>query len=173
MSTPNFITQSGFPLMILDDTDYWFPVCPKCGGWMEEVNGVKWTCTACEYETDDVEANCETEFDEFLYEDRLLHFFEPHIDSFNETLTFFKVVLRNGYYRGVQTLVECENDPHELDNEDCRYYWDMCRSQAIRKHEAEQRRVVKYLKHLKDEGFDELICVGIFSNGEAVYEYVR
>ena len=172
MSTPNFITQPGFPLMILDDTDYEFPVCPECGGWMEQVNGGKWTCTACEYETDDVDHDCETEFDELLYED-MLRFFEPHLDRFNETLTFFKVTFRSGYYRGVQAYVTWENDPHDLYNSECRYYWDMCRSQAIRKYEAEQRRVAKYLKGLRKEGLKELRCVGVFSNGEAVYEYVN
>lgn len=172
MSTPNFITQRDIPLMILDDTDYWLPVCPECGGWMKQVSGGKWECMACEYETDDVDNDCKTEFNELLYEN-MFHFIKPHLDRFNETLGFFKVTLRSGCYSGVQTLVECENDPHELDNGDCRYYWDMCRSQAIHKHESEERRVVKFLKSLTSIGLKEIVCVGIFSNGEAVYEYVR
>lgn len=172
MSTPNFITQRDIPLMILDDTDYNWPVCPECGGWIKvrvDDSGTGY-CTDCGKEVKVDE--CDTRFDDDGYCE-IVRYHEGHIESFNETLTFFKVVLRDGHYRGVQTLVECENDPHELDNYWCRYYWDLCRSRAIRKHEAEERRVVKYLKHLKNEGFDELVCVGIFSNGEAVYEYVR
>jgi len=172
MSTPNFITQRDIPLMIIDDTDYELPVCPECGCWMEQLNDGTWTCMECEFTTDNPDKDCELRFDDDGYCE-MVRYHEGHIESFNETLTFFKVVLRDGYYRGVQTLVECENDPHELDNYWCRYYWDLCRSRAIRKHEAEERRVVKYLKHLKNEGFDELVCVGIFSNGEAIYQYVR
>jgi len=32
--------------------------------------------------------------------------------------------------------------------------------------------VFKFLKELKGGAVKELVCVGIFSNGEAVYEYV-
>jgi len=123
--------------MILDDTDYWFPVCPECGGWMERHRGGEWGCSACDYTTKDKD-ELETEFDEIAYQiDTEL--IEHNLNEFNDELSFFKVVLHSGYYRGVQTLVECENDPHELDNSDCHYCWDMCRSKAIRKHESEQR----------------------------------
>ena len=172
MSTPNFITQRDIPLMILDDTDYEWPVCPECGGWIDVNCDGSGTgrCDSCGKEVKVDE--CETRFDEDGYCE-IVRYHEKRIERFNDTLTFFKVVLRDGYYRGVQTLVECENDPHELDNEDCRYWWDMCRSKAIRKHEAEERRVVKYLKGLRNDGLKELRCVGVFSNGEALYEYVN
>ena len=171
MSTPNFRTQRDIPLIIIDDTDYELPVCPECGGWMEQVGDSKWECTACDYTTNDVENDCENEFDELSYE-MDIRFIEEELDKFNEGLTFCKIVLRSGYYRGVQTLVECDLDPHELDNYECRYNWDMCRSMAIRKHEAEERKVVKHLKSMKGDSIKELICVAIFSNGEAFYEYV-
>lgn len=172
MSTPNFITQNGFPLMILDDTEYQMPVCPECGCWMEHVGDGKWKCMRCDYTTDNPDNDCETEFDDVAYENDA-DFIAEDLNKFNESLTFFGVTLRSGYYRGIQTLVECENDPHELDNEDCRYYWDMCRSKAIRKHEAEGRKVAKFLKSLKNSGLKELACVAVFSNGEAIYEYVN
>lgn len=172
MSTPNFITQRDIPLMILDDSDYELPVCPECGGWMEEIGDGKWACYECDYTTDDPDKDCRIELDELTYEEDA-NFIEKDLDKFNAGLTFFKVVLRGGYYRGIQTLVECPNDPHNLYNDECRYYWDMCRSKAIRKHEAEERKVVKFLHGLKDEGLKELACVGIFSNGEAIYQYVN
>lgn len=171
MSTPNFITQRNIPLIILDDSDYELPTCPECGGWMEEIGDGKWGCYDCDYTTDDPDNDCDTQFDELTYE-MDAEFIEEDLERFNASLTFFKVELRSGYYRGIQTLVKCPNDPHDLCNDDCRYYWDMCRSKAIRKHEAEERKVVKFLKEMKGGPVKELTCVGIFSNGEAIYQYV-
>lgn len=172
MSTPNFITQRDIPLMIIDDTDYELPVCPECGCWMEQLNDGTWTCMECEFTTDNPDKDCELRFDELTYEEDI-KFIEDDLAKFNCDLTFFEVVLRSGYYSGIQTLVKCKDNPHDLGNDDCRYYWDMCRSKAIRKFDAEERKVVKFLKSLTSIGLKEIVCVGIFSNGEAIYQYVR
>lgn len=172
MSTPNFITQNGFPLMVLDDNEYFLPVCPECGSWMEEIGEGKWGCTMCEYTTDDPDSDCEREFDELTYEEDI-KFIEDDLERFNAGLTFLKVKFRSGYYRGVQTVVECPDNPCDLGNSECRYLWDMCRSKAIRKFESERRKVAKFLKELRRSGLVELVLVGIFSNGEAVYHYAN
>lgn len=170
MSTPNFITQPGFPLMILDDTDYEFPICPECGCWVEETEHGLGICTMCGKEVKVDE--CETRFDSDAY-NWAVEPYEGVLDEFNADLTFLRVVLKGGYYRGVQTVVKVKEDPHELHNDDCRCYWDMCRSKAIRKFDAEKRKVARFLKRLKKMGFVELALVDVFSNGEAIYHYVN
>ena len=103
------------------------------------------------------------------------------LNELNDGLRFFRVVLHDGYYCGVQLYVEMqsyaeqagftEDDGEDATNEDCRYYLDMCRSEAIRKYEAEQRKVRKLMQKIADAwGFEQYYCVCIFSNGEAVYE---
>ena len=51
----------------------------------------------------------------------------------------------------------------------------MCRSIAIRKYKAEINRINKKLLPLfeKELGFDHIRCIGVFSNGEAIYERVK
>ena len=104
------------------------------------------------------------------------------IACLNDELRFFEISIESGYYTGVQTWVEHTNDAEnagfyndnsydDVTNEDCRYYLDMCRSEAIRKYEAERRKVLRMLKKLaEDWGFEEYDCVARFSNGEAWYQ---
>lgn len=166
MSTPNFETQYGYPLMIVDDTDYCFPRCPKCGSWMEKV-GDEWDCCECEYHTDEPEG---FELDDFSYEFEIERV-QDELEDFNDTLMFHKLTLKSGYYRGVQTYVE-SNDPHYMENYETRYEWDLYRSQAIRKYDSEERKVNRYLHKLKYQGLKELELRCTFSNGEAIYDYV-
>ena len=101
--------------------------------------------------------------------------FKGKMENFNDTLTFHEITFKSGYYDGVQLFVEeKEENPHELDNEDCRYYYDMCRSQAIRKYDAEIRKINRWMEKVATQyGWRELHCLGIFSNGEAIYEYAH
>lgn len=100
--------------------------------------------------------------------------FKGLMEEFNDTLTFHEITFKSGYYSGVQLYVEEKEDPHELDNDDCHYYFDMCRSQAIRKYDAEIRKINKWMDKVAPEyGWAELYCLGIFSNGEAIYEYTK
>ena len=101
--------------------------------------------------------------------------------SLNNELTFYKIIITEGYYVGLQTFVqgtEWQTQTEyleELSNEDCHYYFGMCRSKAIRKHKAEVNRINKKLLPLfkKELGFDHIKCIGVFSNGEAIYERVK
>ena len=122
----------------------------------------------------------EEEYDEFeaqmFYDDIFDGWdgFNELMENLNNALTFHKLELKNGYYSGVQIYVEELENPHELENEDCRYYYDMCRSQAIRKYEAEIRKINRFMDKVATEyGWRELHCLGIFSNGEAIYQYAK
>lgn len=151
MGTCNFVTQSDFDLYIydedLDDT-------------LDEdtaINGYDFSM-ACVYEESIRLAK-----------------------ELSKDLMFYNIEIRCGYYTGIQTQlvatdwqaqVECFE---QLDNEDCHYYFDMCRSKALRKHKAEVNKINKKLLPLfeKELGFDHIRCIGVFSNGEAIYERVN
>lgn len=92
--------------------------------------------------------------------------------EFSENLTFYHVTVIGGYYESFQFYIE-ENpgaeDIEEIDNEDAHYYFDMCRSRAIRAAERERRKIYRWLLDLKKSGFNEVVCTALFSNGEAWY----
>lgn len=120
----------------------------------------------------------EEEYDEFeaefFYDDIFQGYdgFKDVMEELNDNLTFHKIEFESGYYSGVQLYVEEKENPHELDNEDCRYYYDMCRSQAVRKYDAEIRKINKWMnKTAVEYGWRKLHCLGVFSNGEAIYRY--
>lgn len=61
-----------------------------------------------------------------------------------------------------------------LDNDDCHYYFDVCRSVAIRRYNSEINKINRILKMLaKEYGFDEVYCSAVFGNGEAIYTKVE
>lgn len=94
-------------------------------------------------------------------------------DRINDGLIFYEVKMESGHYSGAQFLVEeLYDDISEMTNEYTQYHFDMCKSKALRKYEAEKRKIVRELLKLKKCGYEELECVAIFSNGEAVYEKV-
>lgn len=87
-----------------------------------------------------------------------------------DELMFHKLVLKGGYYSGAQIYVETIENPNELDNEDCYYHFDVCKSKAIRLYNAEIKRInKKVLPTFEQIGFYKINCVGVFSNGEAIY----
>lgn len=107
----------------------------------------------------------ETDFD-FLFEE-----LEAEADRKNEDLLFHQISVRSGYYAGMQIFVETVGDiPEECNNSECCYNWDMFRSVAIRKYEAEQRKIRRWMKQTAQYyGMTFLEVVGGFSNGETVY----
>lgn len=102
------------------------------------------------------------------------------MDEQNSGLAFFRITLKSGYYCGVQFYVEM-TDAADMagftpdgdlyaDNESCRYYLDMCYSQARRKFGSEARKVQRLMQKLAEEWFfEKYYCTAIFSNGEAIY----
>ena len=90
-------------------------------------------------------------------------------------LKYHNLVLKSGYYSGLQIFVnELYENPINLTNEDCKYYYDKTRSQAIREYLLEVKRInKKILPIFKDIGFVKINCIGVFSNGAAIYEYAK
>lgn len=170
MGAPNFNSdQLGFPLYVHDNV--YSKVCPECGAWnMAEAD----VCECC---GEDISGE-EERYDEYDME-YLCDEVQNDLHKLNEELTFFSVGLESGYYCGVQFDVDwknirgwgCAGDPEELTNDDAHFYFDCCRSEMLRRYQRERRKLAKKLKELADfHGFEYLVCVGIFSNGEAVYE---
>ena len=102
-------------------------------------------------------------------------------DELNRELMFYQIEIRSGYYDGLQTIIYGTDwqysfyNIQELDNKDCHYFFDMCKSKVIRKHKAEVNKINKKLLPLfkKELGFDHVRCIGVFSSGEAIYERVK
>lgn len=146
MSTCNFVTQSDFDLYIYDeDLD----------------DTLNEDVAIAEY---DFSMTCVYE------ESRRL------AKELSKELIFHDIEIEAGYYAGIQTFVKgYYDDIEQLDNDDCHYHFDMCRSKAIRKYKAEVNKINKKLLPLfkKEIGFDHIECVGVFSNGEAIYQRVN
>ena len=99
---------------------------------------------------------------------------EDALDDLNTSLMFHEVKLRGGHYYGIQFYVEENHNPNELDNDDCRCFFDLYRSVAIRRHKSEINKINRILGRLAQEyGFEEIYCAGVFSNGEALYYPVQ
>lgn len=102
--------------------------------------------------------------------------------DFTENLIYHNVTVEGGHYCGFQFYVsERYEGEFDLDtsskycitNDEAHYYFDKCRSLAIREADREKRKIKKWLENLASAyGYDILVCVGVFSNGEAVYEKV-
>ena len=117
---------------------------------------------------------------QIFYEDIYIEA-ERLADKLNKELMFYQIEIRDGYYDGLQTIIQ-GTDWHDgfyniedMSNYDCHYYFDMCRSKAIRKHNTEVNKINKKLLPLfkKELGFEHIRCIGVFSNGEAIYERVK
>lgn len=127
------------------------------------------------------EEETEEEYSEELYEWDLQDEFEMAeqlAKEFSNSLTFHDVTIESGYYYGFQFWVEEKYSKYFdldksseccIDNEDAHYYFDMCRSKAIRAADAEKRKIAKWLEKLQENGFEILVCTAKFSNGEAIY----
>lgn len=160
MGTCNYITQSDFDLYTIE---YHSPTQEEIENFMIETG-----------EMFDEDFDCEIFYYD-MYRDA-----ESLADRINKELTFYKIKIGCGYYDGIQTFVDQSdwdyyNNVEDMDNDACKYYFGMCRSIAIRKCKAEINRINKKLLPLFEKvlGFDHIRCIGVFSNGEAIYERVK
>ena len=165
MGAANFCMMEKFPLYVRDFY-VTFKYCPECGTYMDDGDDAV-NCPNCGTELlekpvyDDIEAVDVTAK------------IENRLEELNGKLLFHTVHLMPGYYRGVQLYVEEKHDPNEYDNEDCRYYFDMNRSTSIRKYNSEINKINRALAILgKEFGFQEMVCVDVFSNGEVWFSPV-
>ena len=177
MSCPNFETQENFKLFLWDferPTD-------------EELNKHILETYDDVTNVSDITESMRDEYAELMYNWEC----SDIIDNFSETvndilhtlkreLQFFEITLKDGYYCGLQFYVEETGnmryiDVEDVDNEETRYYYDMCKSEFLRKYNSEINFINKKLmpKLAKFFGFEEYYCGGIFSNGEALYYKVE
>lgn len=95
------------------------------------------------------------------------------LDSINDQLLFFRAKFKSGYYEGVQMIFDEEYNPEEMDNEETRYQFDLCRSRAIRKYHAEINKINRLIDKLcKDYLWTKYEVAARFSNGETWYTKV-
>lgn len=175
MSCPNFETQKNFNLYLWD---YTRPSDEEIDNRIieEEYNGIT---DKSEISESDRDSFCLSDYNIECY--NIIHNFKYSVKEILHTLKrelqFFEVVLKDGYYCGLQFYVEetgylkdyiCIDN---VTNEDTRYYYDMCKSEFLRKYNSEINFINRKLlpKLAKYLGFEEYYCAGIFSNGEAVY----
>lgn len=165
MATNNFQSMNGFPLIVADDM--FVKVCPDCGVAnarnAEKCDcGCDLTCVDEEYDQLGMEG---------LYSDM-----EKVAEELNETQPFFKVSVKCGYYSGVQFYVEAEYDEYNLrewDSNLSRYTFGVCRSEMLRRFKVAGNKIRRGLRKAKKElGLEEIVCAGLFSNGECVYRRV-
>ena len=177
MSCPNFETQENFKLFLWD---FERPTDEVLNENILETND---EVTSIE----DITEGMRDEYAESMYNWEC----SDIIDNFSETvndilhtlkreLQFFKITLKDGYYCGLQFYVEETGnmayiDVENVDNEDTKYYYDMCKSEFLRKYNSEINFINKKLlpKLAKFFSFEEYYCGGIFSNGEALYYKVE
>ena len=175
MSCPNFETQKNFKLFLWDFTRPNDEVLNENiihSEYFEDVTNVS-----------DITESMRDEYAESMYNwecrdiiDNFSDTVNNILHTFNRELKFFKITLKDGYYCGLQFYVEeignmAYIDVENVDNEDTRYYYDMCKSEFLRKYYSEINFINKKLlpKLAKFFSFEEYYCGGIFSNGEAVY----
>lgn len=174
MSCPNFITQKDFKLFLWD---FERPTDEKLNEYILEAGIGDVTSV------EDITESMRNDYAAEMYNlecDDIVNFFSRTVDNilhdFKRELQFFNITLKDGHYYGLQFYIEeTENmaciDIKNLDNEDTRYYFDMCKSEFLRKYKSEINFINKKLlpKLAAYFGFEEYCCAGIFSNGEAIY----
>lgn len=159
MGTCNYISQDRFDLYVTT-----YEVDEEYIKEYEEIN-------ECEF---DEEWDCQIFYEDIYREAERL------ANKLNEELMFYQIEIRSGYYDGLQTIIQGTDwydsyyNIEDVSNDDCHYYFDMCRSKALRKHQTEVNKINKKLLPLfeKELGFEHIKCIGVFSNGEAIYERV-
>lgn len=169
MGTCNFHSMKNFDLWAVDD--FYFKVCPECGFGGQDGD----ECEYCGADLSDVDPEFDDVAELVFYEDVL-----RDLEEINAGLLFHEISIKSGYYAGLQLYVELnhaadnagftEDGPEYVDNESARYYFDLYRSQAIRKYEAEQRKINRILAKIGAAyGMDKLAIYARFSNGETWY----
>ena len=173
MGTCNFNSMNNFDLWAVGSDRFYSKRCPEC-----EYHQDGDECELCGADLSSIDP----EFDEleemFFYEDIL-----RDLEEINAGLLFHEISIESGYYDGLQLYVTLSHaadnagftdaGPEYADNESTRYYLDLCRSAAIRKYEAEQRKVNRILAKIgRAYGMDKLAIYARFSNGETWYTKV-
>lgn len=160
MSAPNFWTMDNFDLYVMGDED----ICLAMLG-DEDENGNKIES----YTYADIDF-AYTLFVDTKYEDYNIF---SSIEDLNGSLNWYKVILKDGYYSGVQIYVDTQwYNIGKWSEEDCMDEFGMTKKETMLAILEEQKIISKWLEEVAtDFGFRKLICDGVFSNGEAIYHY--
>ena len=160
MGTCNFHSMDNFDLWAVGSSRFYAKCCPECS-----CSNDGDACEICGADLSDIEPEFDDLAEMFFYEDIL-----EDLKEINTGLLFHEITIKSGYYEGLQLYVETLHYVHEYGNDDTRYHFDLCRSAAIRKHGAEQRRINKLLAKIgRAYGMDKLAIYARFSNGETWY----
>lgn len=105
------------------------------------------------------------------------------IDNFNyelknQNFDFFELSIKDGYFDGIQIVIDSAVDgladyhliESDFNNEESQYYFNLCRSKAVRKIKSEIKKINKFLDFLKFYGFKEFAQIAQFDNGETLYK---
>lgn len=168
MSTPNFKTQRDFDLYVTDNFVVYPYELDENDDYVLDENG-------------DYIVNYDVEpyFDN-SYFDECKNYTDNNLNS---KLRFFTISFEDGYYQGVQTFIEPKH-PNDFDALDFLEYPQYYDPQQLFKEFGYNTYILKrkilaeinlinntLLPQLKQHySFDKICCVGIFSNGEAIYE---
>lgn len=169
MSTPNFQTQTLFDLYVTYNfLQHPYLIDPNTDDYVLDENG-------------DYIINYDIEpFFDNSYFDECKNYIDKNLNS---KLAFFEIGFEYGYYSGIQTFIT-PKDPNDFDPFDWLEYPQYYDTKELftqfgyntyilkRKILAEINLInTKLLPQLKQHYyFDKIKCVGIFSNGEAIYE---
>ena len=170
MGTCNFNSMTNFDLWAVGSDRFYSKCCPECNYHQDGDE-----CELCGADLADIDPEFDELAEMFFYEDIL-----RDLEEENAGLLFHEITIQSGYYEGLQLYVELTHaadnagftdaGPEYVDNYSARYYFDMYRSQAIRRYESEQRKVNKILDRIgRAYGMDKLGVYARFSNGETWY----
>ena len=164
MSTANFHSMTDFPLIVAEDE--YSKICPECG--LANCGDAD-KCDDCGCDLADVESK----YDDLATNDNYENM-KWYAERMNDEQDFFTVSVKSGYYSGLQFYVEAKYDG--LDNwndEDAEYEFGKSLAEVKADYAAAEKIVTDGLNKAKDDlALVELACVGVFSNGEAVYRKV-
>lgn len=184
MGTCNFITQDNFDFYVWDyyPTDEEVKDFIIVNEYIEPDNITQ--SDIYNYAIDLYQLECNDLIFRFnYYKDRIL-------SKYKHQLKFFDITLKDGYYYGLQFYIEPQDYLQDffydfnrynfydwlkdISNEDTQYYFNECRSVIIRQLVSEINFINKKIlpKLAKELDFTGAKLIGVFSNGEGVYEYV-
>lgn len=166
MGTCNFWTMDDFDLWVIDDEKL-------CNFYLGEEFIEERRKQFEDYEPiDDIE----------LAWDMLLEDIQSEFDDLKSHLEWYKIELKSGYYEGAQFYISTDylgideradwlpSKPLIWDDEECELQFGLTKEETKKMIENEKKLINQFLEESKDYGFFKIGCVGVFSNGEAVYE---
>lgn len=166
MSTPNFETQREFDLYVTDNFVVYPYELDENDEFVLDENG-----------DPIVNYDAEPYFDNHYFDEC-----KKYTDKLNARLDFFNIDFKDGYYTGIQTYINPQTSEFDaLDFLEYPHYYEpkeLFAEFGVNSYVL-KRKILAEIKHINKDllpelakmyFFDKIKCVGIFSNGEAIYE---